>query len=394
MLASALALSQAVAAVDHGTPTPALVPSAERVSSVDGIDRLQAWMAAKKTNSRRLNLRAEESATPASARQTPASARQPRSLEQVMKAIAENHRSTHEARRIAAESTDASLADERSWQPAYDRPWHAAKEEAVRKLVRKASPTAAGITKRVALPAEVALSQTQTEAGDASEDDSKLAELVKMTELRVLRAAELIDGGGEEEEETEDAAVSFLQFKFETGDEDEKSLKAKSAGGAMKKLKKKLKAKTKIADAHDRIDEMAEAKKKLKKKQKADEKKEAAKERKEHAESRKEEAEQEEEEEGEDGQSAGAEQAAASDASSERVAARKAEKEDQLQQRQAQKGMQKAQAEARAQQKLDAKDADKQRKEALKASKEALKAAKESGAEDQDEEDEGSRMAR
>ena len=392
MLASALALSQAVAAVDHGTPTPALVPSAERVSSVDGIDRLQAWMAAKKTNSRRLNLRAEESATPASARQTPASARQPRSLEQVMKAIAENHRSTHEARRIAAESTDASLADERSWQPAYDRPWHAAKEEAVRKLVRKASPTAAGITKRVALPAEVALSQTQTEAGDASEDDSKLAELVKMTELRVLRAAELIDGGGEEEEETEDAAVSFLQFKFETGDEDEKSLKAKSAGGAMKKLKKKLKAKTKIADAHDRIDEMAEAKKKLKKKQKADEKKEAAEERKEHAESRKEEAEQEEE--GEDGQAAGAEQAAASDASSERVAARKAEKEDQLQQRQAQKGMQKAQAEARAQQKLDAKDADKQRKEALKASKEALKAAKEAGAEDQDEEDEGSRMAR
>ena len=385
MLASALALSQAVAAVDHGTPTPALVPSAERVSSVDGIDRLQAWMAAKKTNSRRLNLRAEESATPASARQ-------PRSLEQVMKAIAENHRSTHEARRIAAESTDASLADERSWQPAYDRPWHAAKEEAVRKLVRKASPTAAGIIKRVALPAEVALSQTQTEAGDASEDDSKLAELVKMTELRVLRAAELIDGGGEEEEETEDAAVSFLQFKFETGDEDEKSLKAKSAGGAMKKLKKKLKAKTKIADAHDRIDEMAEAKKKLKKKQKADEKKEAAEERKEHAESRKEEAEQEEE--GEDGQAAGAEQAAASDASSERVAARKAEKEDQLQQRQAQKGMQKAQAEARAQQKLDAKDADKQRKEALKASKEALKAAKESGAEDQDEEDEGSRMAR
>ena len=393
MLASALALSQAVAAVDHGTPTPALVPSAERVSSVDGIDRLQAWMAAKKTNSRRLNLRAEESATPASARQTPASARQPRSLEQVMKAIAENHRSTHEARRIAAESTDASLADERSWQPAYDRPWHAAKEEAVRKLVRKASPTAAGIIKRVALPAEVALSQTQTEAGDASEDDSKLAELVKMTELRVLRAAELIDGGGEEEEETEDAAVSFLQFKFETGDEDEKSLKAKSAGGAMKKLKKKLKAKTKIADAHDRIDEMAEAKKKLKKKQKADEKKEAAEERKEHAESRKEEAEQEEE--GEDGQAAGAEQAAASDASSERVAARKAEKEDQLQQRQAQKGMQKAQAEARAQQKLDAKDADKQRKEALKASKEALKAAKEAGAEDEvTEEDEGSRMAR
>ena len=393
MLASALALSQAVAAVDHGTPTPALVPSAERVSSVDGIDRLQAWMAAKKTNSRRLNLRAEESATPASARQTPASARQPRSLEQVMKAIAENHRSTHEARRIAAESTDASLADERSWQPAYDRPWHAAKEEAVRKLVRKASPTAAGIIKRVALPAEVALSQTQTEAGDASEDDSKLAELVKMTELRVLRAAELIDGGGEEEEETEDAAVSFLQFKFETGDEDEKSLKAKSAGGAMKKLKKKLKAKTKIADAHDRIDEMAEAKKKLKKKQKADEKKEAAEERKEHAESRKEEAEQEEE--GEDGQAAGAEQAAASDASSERVAARKAEKEDQLQQRQAQKDMQKAQAEARAQQKLDAKDADKQRKEALKASKEALKAAKEAGAEDEvTEEDEGSRMAR
>jgi hypothetical protein len=178
--------------------------------------------------------------------------------------------------------------------------------------------------------------------------------------------------------------------------DDEK--KVKSAGGAMKKLKKKLKAKTKIADAHDRIDEMAEAKKKLKKKQKADEKKEAAKERKEHAESRKEEAEQEEE--GEDGQSAGAEQlagaeqSAVSDASSGRVAARKAEKDNQLQQRQAQKDMQKAQAEARAQQKLDAREADKQRKEALKASKEALKAAKESGAEDEASQDEGSRMAR
>ena len=80
---AALALSQAVAA-DHGMPTPALVPPAERVSSVEGIDRLQAWLASqavKKTNSRTVNLRAGEAATHASARQ-------PRSLEQVMKTIA------------------------------------------------------------------------------------------------------------------------------------------------------------------------------------------------------------------------------------------------------------------------------------------------------------------
>ena len=54
---------QAVA--DRGTPRPALVPSAERVSSVDGIDRLQAWVAVKKTNSRSANLKAEESQTEA-----------------------------------------------------------------------------------------------------------------------------------------------------------------------------------------------------------------------------------------------------------------------------------------------------------------------------------------
>merc|ERR1712166_1090608 len=42
-------------------------------------------------------------------------------------------------------------------------------------------------------------------------------------------------------------------------------------GGAMKKLKKKLKAETKIAEAHAHIDEMKDSKKKLKKKQKADE---------------------------------------------------------------------------------------------------------------------------
>ena len=80
---AALALSQAVAA-NPGTPTPALVPPAERVSSVEGIDRLQAWLASqavKNTNSRTVNLRAEESATHASARQ-------PRSLDQVMKTIA------------------------------------------------------------------------------------------------------------------------------------------------------------------------------------------------------------------------------------------------------------------------------------------------------------------
>merc|ERR1712195_389721 len=66
-------------------------------------------------------------------------------------------------------------------------------------------------------------------------------------------------------------------------------------GGAMKKLKKKLKAETKIAEAHAHIDEMKDSKKKLKKKQKADEKREAAEKRKDDAE-RREDAEQEEDE--------------------------------------------------------------------------------------------------
>ena len=389
---AALALSQAVAAADHGAPTPALVPSAERVSTVDGIDRLKAWMAAKKTNSSRVNLRAEESQA----------VRPPRSLAQVMKAIAESHRSTHEARRIATERADARLADERSWQAAYDRPWHAAKEEAVRKLTRKASATAAGLAKRVALPSEVAHSQDQMEPADASEYDGTLADEAASpvdAELRLLRAAELVHGEGEKEDDLEDAAVSFLQFQFETGDDDT-SLKAESSGGAMKKLKKKLNAQRKIAAAHEVIDERKDAKKKLKKKQKADEKKEAAEERKVAAHDRKREAEQQQEEEGEgeaaaaSEQSAGAEQSAVSDASSDRVASRRAEKENRLQQRQAQKDMQKAQAEARAQQKMDAKEADRQRKEAEKAAKEALKAGKASGAEAEASGDEGSRMAR
>jgi len=173
-------------------------------------------------------------------------------------------------------------------------------------------------------------------------------------------------------------------------DDDEKSLKARSAGGAMKKLKKKLKAETKISDAHDRIDEMKDAKKKLKKKQKADEKKEAAEKRKDNAERRKE---AEQEEEGEDKESsdaqesAGTEKSAVSDAISDRVAARKAEHEKMLQQRQAGKDLMKEQKEARAQQKKDAKDADMQQKEALKV-------AKESGAVGEASEDEGSRMVR
>ena len=292
---AALALSQAVAAADQGAPTPALVPSAERVSTVDGIDRLKAWMAAKKTNSSSVNLRAEE----------PQAARQPRSLAQVMKAIAESHRSTHAARRIATERADARLADERSWQPAYDRPWHAAKEEAVRKLTRKASATAAGLAKRVALPSEVAHSQDQMEPAEASEYDGTLADEAASpvdAELRLLRAAELVHGGEEKEDDSEDAAVSFLQFQFETGD-DETSLKAEGSGGAMKKLKKKYKAQTKIAEAHERIDDMKEAKKKLKKKEKADEKKEDAEERKEAAHERKIEAEQGEEGSGEESSS-------------------------------------------------------------------------------------------
>ena len=207
---AALALSQAVAAADHGAPTPALVPSAERVSTVDGIDRLKAWMAAKKTNSSRVNLRAEESQA----------VRPPRSLAQVMKAIAESHRRTHEARRIATERADARLADERSWQAAYERPWHAAKEEAVRKLTRKASATAAGLAKRVALPSEVAHSQDQdqVEPAEASEYDGTLADEAASpvdAELRLLRAAELIHGEGKKEDDSEGAAISFLQFQLD-----------------------------------------------------------------------------------------------------------------------------------------------------------------------------------
>ena len=362
---AALALSQAVAAADHEAPTPALVPSAERVSTVDGIDRLKAWMAAKKTNSSRVNLRAEESQA----------VRPPRSLAQVMKAIAESHRSTHEARRIATERADARLADERSWQAAYDRPWHAAKEEAVRKLTRKASATAAGLAKRVALPSEVAHSQDQMERAEASEYDGTLADEAASpvdAELRLLRAAELVHGEGEKEDDSEGAAVSFLQFQFETGD-DETSLKAESSGGAMKKLKKKYKAQTKIAEAHERIDDMKEAKKKLKKKQKADEKKEAAEERKVAAHDRKREAEQQQEEEEGEGeavaaseQSAGAEQSAVSDASSDRVAARKAEHEKMLQQRQAGRDLMREQREARLKQKKAEHEADKLRSQHLK----------------------------
>ena len=61
-----------------------------------------------------------------------------------------------------------------------------------------------------------------------------------------------------------------------------------SGDGGLKKLKKKLKAETKIAEAHERIDNAKDAKKKLKKKQKAEEKMDAAEKRKDAAERRKE----------------------------------------------------------------------------------------------------------
>ena len=105
-----------------------------------------------------------------------------------MTAISENQRSTHEARRKATESTAANLA----YEPAFNRPWHAAKEEAIRKLGRKSNATAGG-SKRVAL--EVAPSHDQ-ETGEAA-DDRKLADKAADpvgAELQVLRAAELIDG--------------------------------------------------------------------------------------------------------------------------------------------------------------------------------------------------------
>merc|ERR1740138_1385829 len=93
---------------------------------------------------------------------------------------------------------------------------------------------------------------------------ARKAEHEKMLQQRQagkdLMKEQKADVAEEDEDDSEAAAVSFLQFKFETGDDDEKSLKAKSVGGAMKKLKKKLKAETKISDAHDRIDEMKDAK--------------------------------------------------------------------------------------------------------------------------------------
>jgi len=88
----------------------------------------------------------------------------------------------------------------------------------------------------------------------------------------------------------DDGAVSFLQYEAATGDDAvlDADDEGHSAGGAMKKLKKKLKAETKIAEAHERIDNAKDAKKKLKKKQKAEEKMDAAEKRKDAAERRKE----------------------------------------------------------------------------------------------------------
>merc|ERR1712166_1062976 len=119
-------------------------------------------------------------------------------------------------------------------------------------------------------------------------------------------AQELADAFGMSEEEAQgfvhatdsndDGEVSLEElqaFFAEVVCHDKATMKLKAhdeghgTGGAMKKLKKKLKAETKIAEAHAHIDEMKDSKKKLKKKQKADEKREAAEKRKDDAEKRK-----------------------------------------------------------------------------------------------------------
>merc|ERR1740130_2504910 len=115
------------------------------------------------------------------------------------------------------------------------------------------------------------------------------------------------EGEGEGAEQEDGGAVSFLQYEAATGDDAvlDADDEGHSAGGAMKKLKKKLKAETKIAEAHERIDNAKDAKKKLKKKQKAEEKMDAAEKRKDAAERRKEGKQEEDGQQEEDGEGGG-----------------------------------------------------------------------------------------
>ena len=82
----------------------------------------------------------------------------------------------------------------------------------------------------------------------------------------------------------------YCKNETKADDPDEKAttnLKVHDEGGAMKKLKKKLKATTKIAKVHAKLDNAQGHKKKLKKKQLAHEKKRAAQKRKDAAQRRK-----------------------------------------------------------------------------------------------------------
>merc|ERR1740133_826794 len=125
-----------------------------------------------------------------------------------------------------------------------------------------------------------------------------------MREKRKDVAEKRKDFAEKQKDVPDDGAVSFLQYEAATGDDAvlDADDEGHSAGGAMKKLKKKLKAETKIAEAHERIDNAKDAKKKLKKKQKAEEKMDAAEKRKDAAERRKEGKQEEDGQQEEDGE--------------------------------------------------------------------------------------------
>ena len=229
MLAAAACLALSHKA-DRADQSPALVPLNERVSSVDGIDRLHAWLSAKKKlNEEGVRLQGghskpaakpQRNRTVASShtasgrskakRNTSLVAAQPRrSLEEARKAIADAQRGTHEARRRAVEKAQ-DATEESPFVPAYVHPWKAARDEAMRTIRLKASKrTKELVTKE--LEKEVALYQEHTHNSDGSlslplhgvvpegtEDTGELeiGDPSFDTELQVLRAAELVSGRG------------------------------------------------------------------------------------------------------------------------------------------------------------------------------------------------------
>merc|ERR1712166_487167 len=135
--------------------------------------------------------------------------------------------------------------------------------------------------------------------GGEEDDDMDMCNAADKDGSGKVSAQELVDAFDMPQEEADgfvaatdsngDGEVSLEElqaFFAEVVCNDKATMKLKAhddghgTGGAMKKLKKKLKAETKIAEAHAHIDEMKDSKKKLKKKQKADEKREAAEKRK------------------------------------------------------------------------------------------------------------------